>query len=119
MLVVAGFSFGSIVGLPVGNEDDGVTHLVGIGIPTDRFPFDRLATSRKPKLFVQGRRDEHGPPEVLRAALERVGEPRELVVVEGADHFFADRLPELERAIVEWFSSSRTSDAYSSHTSHQ
>src|SRR5687768_9190528 len=48
-LVVAGFSFGSIVGLPVGNEDDRVTRLVGIGTPTDRFPFDRLATSRKPK----------------------------------------------------------------------
>jgi hypothetical protein len=109
-LVVAGFSFGSIVGLPVGNEDGRVTRLVGVGIPTDRFPFDRLAASRKPKLFVQGERDEYGPPEVLRAALEQVGEPRELVVIDGADHFFAGRLSELERAIVDW---------YSSHTSHQ
>lgn len=101
-LVVAGFSFGSIVGLPVGNEDGRVTRLVGIGIPTDRFPFERLTTSRKPKLFVQGERDAYGPPEVLRAALEQVSEPRELVVVEGADHFFAGRLSELERAIVDW-----------------
>lgn len=101
-LGVAGFSFGSIVGLPVGAEDERVARLVGIGIPTDRFPFDRLAQVTKPKLFVQGGRDEHGPLDRLRAGLAQVGEPWELVVVEDADHFFTGRLPELERAIVEW-----------------
>lgn len=108
-LGVAGFSFGTVVGLPVGAADDRVTRLVGVGIPVDRFPFDRHAGVVKPKLFVQGTRDEFGPIERLRAALARVGEPWDLVAVEGADHFFAGRLPELERAIVDWLSAAARS----------
>jgi uncharacterized protein len=102
-LVVAGFSFGCAVGLPVGAVDARVSHLVGIGTPTDRFRFDLLADIAKRKLFVQGDRDEHGPLPDLEAGLARVAEPWELVVVEGADHFFTDRLPELQRAIVDHF----------------
>lgn len=102
-LVVCGFSFGSAVGLPVGAEDARVSHLVGLGIPTDRFPFDRLADVGKPKLFVQGDRDEFGPLDELRTGLERVAKPWELTVVEGADHFFTDRLEEMRAAILDGF----------------
>ncbi|HUP21086.1 MAG TPA: alpha/beta fold hydrolase [Gemmatimonadota bacterium] len=103
-LVVCGFSFGNAVGLPVGAPDERVSHLVGLGTPTDRFPFHRLADVGTPKLFVQGDRDEFGPLEELRAGLERVAKPWDLVVIEGADHFFTGRLEEMQAAIVEWFS---------------
>lgn len=102
-VVVAGFSFGSVVALPVGANDDRVTHLVGIGVPTDRFPFDVLADVTKPKLFIQGDWDEFGPLNKLTRELERVARPWELATVEGADHFFTDRLPDLEQAIVRFF----------------
>jgi alpha/beta superfamily hydrolase len=105
-LIVAGFSFGSVVGLPVGAADPRVDRLLGIGIPTDRFPFDALSRSALPKLFVQGDRDEFGPLDRLRAGLARVAEPWDLEIVEGADHFFADRLAELERVIADWLSAS-------------
>ena len=101
-LAVGGFSFGSVAGLPVGARDERVARLVGIGVPVDRFPFERLASTSKPKLFVQGDRDEHGPVERLRARLARVALPRELVVIEGADHFFTGLLDELEGAIAKW-----------------
>lgn len=102
-LVVCGFSFGNAVGLPVGAGDDRVSHLVGLGTPVDRFPFDRLAAVPKPKLFVQGDRDEFGPLDALRAGLARVAPPKELVVIEGADHFFTGHLEEMRAAIVDWF----------------
>jgi len=102
-LVVAGFSFGNAVGLPVGAKDDRVSHLVGIGTPTDRFPFDLLAEVPKPKLFIQSDNDEHGPLPELEAGLARVAKPWELVVIEGADHFFEGRLPEMQRAIADFF----------------
>ncbi|HET6342042.1 MAG TPA: alpha/beta fold hydrolase [Gemmatimonadota bacterium] len=102
-LIVAGFSFGCAVGLPVGAADDRVTHLVGIGTPTGSFDFHALAGVAKPKLFVQGEEDKHGPLAELQAGLARVAKPWELVIVEGADHFFTGRLPLLERAIVDFF----------------
>ena len=102
-LVVAGFSFGCAIGLPVGARDPRVSHLVGIGTPTDRFRFELLADVTKPKLFVQGANDEHGPLPELEAGLARVAKPWALVVVEGADHFFAGHLPEMQRAIADFF----------------
>ena len=102
-LVVAGFSFGNAVGLPVGARDDRVSHLVGIGTPTARFDFGTLAAVTKPKLFVQGDRDEHGPLQDLREGLKRVAEPWRLVVVDEADHFFTGRLEELQAAVIEFF----------------
>lgn len=110
-LVVCGFSFGSAVGLAVGAGDERVGRLVGLGIPTDHFPFDALAGSSRPKLFVQGDRDEHGPLAALRAGLERVGRPRTLVVVEGADHFFSGRLDVVERTIAGWLERRDARDA--------
>lgn len=101
-ITLAGFSFGNAVGLPVGAADDRVDRLVGIGTPTDRFPFDRLADVAKPKLFVQGDRDEYGPLPDLRAGLEGVAEPKDLVVIDGADHFFTDRLEALRSSIETW-----------------
>jgi alpha/beta superfamily hydrolase len=108
-LVMAGFSFGTVAGLPLGAEDDRVTHLVGIGVP-ERFPFRRLAGSGKPKLFVHGELDELAPLAALRAGLPGVAPPYDLVVIEGVDHFFAGKLAELERAIIEWFARGAGSD---------
>lgn len=102
-MVVCGYSFGNAVGLPVGADHDRVDRLVGIGTPVELYPFDRLAGVTKPKLFVQGDRDEFGPIDELRTRLEPVAEPKRLIVIEGADHFFADRLEELRSAIVDWF----------------
>ena len=101
-ITLAGYSFGNAVGLPVGAGDGRVERLVGIGTPTGLFPFDALADVTKPKLFVQGDEDEFGPLDELREGLERVAEPVELVVVGGADHFFADRFDELQDAITGW-----------------
>ena len=105
-LVHCGFSFGNAVGTPVAAADRRVDRLVCLGTPTRSFPFEVLADVAVPKLFVQGEHDEHGPLEELREGLARVSQPRRLVVVRGADHFFAGHLEEMENAIVDYLSSS-------------
>jgi alpha/beta superfamily hydrolase len=40
---------------------------------------------------------------MLEAGLARVAKPWKLVVVQHADHFFEGRLPEMQRAIVDFF----------------
>lgn len=104
-LVHCGFSFGNVVGTPVAAADSRVDRLVCLGTPTASFRFELLADVVKPKLFVQGERDEHGPPDALRAGLEGVARPWRLVVVEGADHFFAGHLAEMQEAIADYLDS--------------
>ena len=107
-LLHCGFSFGNTVGTPVAAADPRVGRLVCLGTATASFPFERLADVPLPKLFVQGAHDEHGPLDELRAGLTLVSRPWELVVVEDADHFFADHLEDLEAAIVDHLSSPST-----------
>lgn len=103
-LVHCGFSFGNAIGTPVAAAHPRVDCLVCLGTPTKSFPFERLARATHPKLFVHGENDEHGPVDELRAGFALVDEPKRLVVVPGADHFFAGHLEELERALVDHLS---------------
>jgi hypothetical protein len=53
-------------------------------------------------LFVSGARDQFGPRTKLEALVRSLPEPKKLVVIEGADHFFEGRLRELREAIETW-----------------
>jgi len=108
--LVAGFSFGSRVGLRVGCGDDRVTQLIGLGIPVDRMDFSFLADCKKPKLFVQGGNDQFGAMDTAREVVATFPEPKRIVEVPNADHFFAGKLDQLDAAIVAWVRE-RLSDA--------
>ena len=82
-VLFAGFSFGSYVGLRVCCGD--------------------------PKLFLSGDHDEFAPREELTAALASAPEPKQLVLIEGADHFFlgtpespAPKLAQMQTAMRAW-----------------
>lgn len=104
-ICLAGFSFGSWVGLPVGCEDPRVRQLLGVGVPVRLLGVDALATCPKPKLIVQGERDEYGPLDALLPWYERLSAPKELVIIPGADHFFTTQQAALEDAILSYFRS--------------
>ena len=111
-LIFAGFSFGAAVGLRASFDDARVKALIGVGVPVapvaaDKeeprvYTFDFLRECTKPKLFVSGARDQFGPRSKLEALEASVPEPKKLVVIEGADHFFEGRLRELREAIEGW-----------------
>ncbi len=56
----------------------------------------------KPKLLVSGDRDQFGPRAKLQGLVQALPEPKKLVMIEGADHFFEGRLRELRDAIESW-----------------
>jgi uncharacterized protein len=101
-LLVAGFSFGSWVGLRVGCADPRVSELIGLGIPVNSSDFSYLRTCDKAKLFVHGANDEHGARHKVEHLVRTLPGKNQLVVVEGADHFFAGHLDQLDQAITEW-----------------
>ena len=107
--LLAGFSFGSWVGLRAGCGDPRVTELVGLGLPVgdlDSRSFSYLERCDKPKLLVSGGFDRFAPPNLLRAMVERFPQPvkenTRVAIVAGGDHFFTGHLPELDRTIADW-----------------
>ena len=111
-LIFAGFSFGAAVGLRASYADARVAALIGVGVPVDPvaadteeprvYTFEFLHDCAKPKLFVSGARDPFGPRAKLETLAASMPEPKKLVVIEGADHFFEGRLRELRDAIEGW-----------------
>ena len=93
-ILFAGFSFGSNVGLRACCGDARVRGLVGLGLPVRAegrdYTYGFLSEcGTVPKLFVSGDQDAFSPRGILEAFLVAAPEPKRIVWVEGADHFFA------------------------------
>jgi alpha/beta superfamily hydrolase len=101
-ILLAGFSFGSWVGLRVGCEDERVTKLIGLGLPVDNVDVTYLRACSKPKLLIQGGNDQFGARANIEALFATLPEPKQLVIVEGADHFFTGHLDAVVAAINAW-----------------
>jgi alpha/beta superfamily hydrolase len=95
----AGMSFGSYVALTIGAADPRVTVLLGVAVPLAHYDFSAVRDSPKPKFFVQGERDELCPLREMRAFYAHAAEPKELVVIDGADHLFDGKVGEVADAI--------------------
>jgi alpha/beta superfamily hydrolase len=102
-LVVGGFSFGASMALRVGCAEPAARALFALGLPmTMMTDLAFLESCRQPRLFVQGERDEFGGAEIMRDLVGRLPEPRTLVIIPGADHFFGGHLDELQAAVAAW-----------------
>jgi alpha/beta superfamily hydrolase len=106
-ITVCGFSFGALVGLGVGCEDQRVNQLISIGTPLSKYGFDFLTDCSKPMLFVHGELDEFGDIDALRKLVDQIKQhaPVELVAVAHAGHFFENSLDQLKNVITEWVTS--------------
>jgi hypothetical protein len=104
-LCLAGFSFGAWLALPIGCADARVRQLIGVGVPVRLLATDTLTDCAKPKLIIQGERDQYGPLSELRRWLAQLPEPKQLTVIPGAEHFFAEQQSALTAAIVDYFHS--------------
>jgi uncharacterized protein len=104
-LWAAGFSFGAWVALEEGAADDRVSVLIGIAPPVatsaseQPYDFANTRASKKPKFFVQGESDDVCPVEALWQFYGQLEEPKELVVIDGADHLFDGKTQEVGEAL--------------------
>jgi len=98
---LAGFSFGSRVALRLGSESPQPERVIAVGFPTVYQDRTFLTQCAVPKIFVQSTHDEFGPVEELKAVVETLPEPKQLIWIEARDHFFTDALETLENAIEE------------------
>jgi len=100
-LWAAGFSFGSWIALETGAADPRVTVLIGIAPPVTRegYDFSNSQQSTKPKFFVQGEADDVSPLQDMWTFYGALPEPKELVVIDAADHLFDGHTTEVGEAL--------------------
>jgi len=98
-LWAGGMSFGAYVGLTAGVADARVTTLIGIAVPASRYDFDPVAATTKAKFFIHGERDEICPLAEMQKLYARAEEPKELVVIDAADHLFDGKVSEVADAV--------------------
>jgi uncharacterized protein len=104
-LWAAGFSFGAWVALEAGAADDRVRALIGIAPPVVTsvsgmaYEFPNTLASTKAKFFVQGEADEVCPLEGMWTFYGTLAEPKELVVIDAADHLFEGKTQEVGEAL--------------------
>ena len=98
---VAGFSFGSWVAARLGATEPDVARLILIAPPVHTQSFDEMTTCPLPKLVIQGTADEVCRPENLEKVFPGWAEPKRLMRVDDASHFFDKHLAGLAQAILE------------------
>jgi alpha/beta superfamily hydrolase len=109
-LIVAGFSFGAAMALRAcslpGQTQRDVRALIALGLPTSAqgraYRYSFLQNLTTPKLFLSGDRDQFAPAENLTHVAASAAEPRRLILVPGADHFFTNQLEPMQRALAGW-----------------
>jgi alpha/beta superfamily hydrolase len=102
-LLTGGFSFGSVMALRTGCADARVRAMFALGFPMAMVP-DRsfLQACARPRLFVQGENDVFGPGPAVRDFVAALPEPKTLVIVPGADHFFSGQLEPMQEVVRAW-----------------
>lgn len=92
VLGLCGYSFGTMVAIPVADEDPRVQAFAGISSFFIRPGL--LHDFRKPKFFIHGSDDEFLSTDRLSEIVSELPEPRICETVQGADHFWwgADNL---------------------------
>jgi alpha/beta superfamily hydrolase len=105
-IIFCGFSFGAATGLRAACADSRVAGIISLGTPVEVegrvYTYQFLRDCAQPKLFISGSRDQYSPAENLRRVMEIAPEPKELVLVEDAGHFFEGHLAEMQAAIRGW-----------------
>jgi hypothetical protein len=108
-LIALGFSFGAAMALRAccgpGRVHD-VRALAALGLPIEsegrRYDYSFLKDAFIPKLFLSGDRDEFAPAARLRQVAASAAEPKRLVLLPGADHFFSGQLEPMQQTLAGW-----------------
>lgn len=99
----AGYSFGASVALPVASRDDRVKALAMISPALNSTFIPYLKKYNRPKLFISGTKDNLFLPENVTAWSNEAAEPKQLELIEGADHFWFGREGDVAEKVTDYF----------------
>src|SRR5262249_38606566 len=94
-----GHSLGTFVAITAGGQGASGGLLAGIGLLGEDYDYEIVSKTDKPTFIIQGEADERCALKAVRRFYAELSEPRELIVIDGADHAFDGHASELADAI--------------------
>ena len=109
-IVLCGFSFGAVMALKAcctrSSSSANVRSLIALGLPTQvdgrTYDYSFLPHCTIPKLFLSGDHDQFAPAAQWLRVASAAAEPKQLVLLPGADHFFTGQLNSMQRSLAGW-----------------
>ncbi|MCF6158290.1 MAG: hypothetical protein E3K32_06915 [wastewater metagenome] len=87
-IFIAGYSFGAIIGIKVGWENNHTKAFASISTPFGWYNLDFLQYCKKGKLFLYNENDFATTTEETLRSFSKVSAPKILELVQGTDHFY-------------------------------
>jgi uncharacterized protein len=108
---IGGFSFGAWIAMQLLARRPEIKGFIVVAPPVNMADFGALPRLPASGLIVQGDQDPIVPPAGVKALAEKLQAQRDIAVtyrvIEGADHFFADRLEQLGGVAESYIASNR------------
>ncbi|HZM00099.1 MAG TPA: alpha/beta hydrolase [Planctomycetota bacterium] len=101
-LLVAGYSFGSWVGLSVGLDDPRVGALIAVAPPVDRYDYRAIAATTRPLLVVYARDDELVPAALVERFIAGCARPPTALALPTGGHMLHGQIAALRGAVGNW-----------------
>ncbi len=110
-IVLVGFSFGAAMAIAAScatEKRSGIAPraLIALGLPTQGFGhtyrYPALSGCSLPKFFLSGDCDSFAPQQDLKQVVDTAAEPKNLVLIPGADHFFTGQLELMQQSLANW-----------------
>jgi hypothetical protein len=106
---VAGFSFGSWIAMELAMRRPEIMHFVVAAPPVNKYDFSFLSPCPAPGLVLQGDIDSVVPEENVLEFVDKTAKNKntkiDYKVIQGADHFFRDKLEDFNKIIDDYITS--------------
>jgi len=100
---LAGYSFGASVAIPVALEDSRISRLALISPSLTESGWEQLRGISQPKLVISGGDDSSIPAQLVQNYTSQLPEPKQCLIISGADHFWWGYEDELSQKVNQFF----------------
>lgn len=103
-ILLCGYSYGAAMSCSAVNYSDSIVGFIAISFPWDFMgsKYKELSQTTKPKLFIQGDRDNIAPYGNFMDHYESYEEPKSYEIISGANHFYRGYESQLSSLVLEF-----------------
>lgn len=104
-IFICGYSYGAAIGCSIVNYSDNIVGYAAISLPWDFMgpKYKKLSQTHKPKLFIQGDRDDVAHYANFENHYDSYEDPKESIIVKGADHFYWGYEEQVASNVLEFY----------------